>query len=520
MQKQKTLVVFFNGGGLSAQQWFEHPYEKSIKTDLIERLEVFTGVYTYNPVFYLDKTVIEDFKKSKTKSFFEMDDVNIQKHCETLYQKLNDKADKFILVSHSRGFMIATIFAEMYKDRVVGFINVDGGYTTQKYDSLIKDIEHDLQKNINIRNIDDKLLKDLSKDLIGDTAERDKGKDVLKILRRIVDLLLFKQHRSVNMINLEVPTVIMNNIYHNAEINLDMLDYVQNTLKDKIEFNEELKKNKHIVSRYYVNKTHFLYIGMEDEIVDLVKTMIGPFNGKIKRVYLVRHGQTDANKNKIAQGRELDQPLNDTGRKQADQTGKYLVNHVHKNIDQAIILSSPQTRAHETANIINEHLGLKVVSVDELAEIEKGKLSGLAESDELFQKVINVQKEFNKKYRDPIKRGLQGSLGFQYYMDERLIEEVGFEVGVEDLGKVMKRITKIIEMIDSTQHDNIIIVSHSGLLELMIKHMMGLINSDVHINIEGDRTNGKNCWISCFDYDTVCCNFRMVTAPNTEHFSL
>lgn len=43
----------------------------------------------------------------------------------------------------------------------------------------------------------------------------------------------------------------------------------------------------------------------------------------IARVYLVRHGETDANRDGIIQG-QLNTPLNDLGRKQANLVGEVL----------------------------------------------------------------------------------------------------------------------------------------------------------------------------------------------------
>ena len=40
------------------------------------------------------------------------------------------------------------------------------------------------------------------------------------------------------------------------------------------------------------------------------------------RVYILRHGQTDKNKEKVLQGRS-DLPLNEEGRQQAEETGAY-----------------------------------------------------------------------------------------------------------------------------------------------------------------------------------------------------
>jgi len=66
-------------------------------------------------------------------------------------------------------------------------------------------------------------------------------------------------------------------------------------------------------------------------------------------IYLLRHAETDANKNYIVQGR-MDNPINETGIKQAIDTGKYLK---QLNIDFDLVISSPLKRAYKTATLIN-----------------------------------------------------------------------------------------------------------------------------------------------------------------------
>ncbi|HOW38587.1 MAG TPA: phosphoglycerate mutase family protein, partial [Bacillota bacterium] len=61
-------------------------------------------------------------------------------------------------------------------------------------------------------------------------------------------------------------------------------------------------------------------------------------------ICLMRHGETDANKKFIVQGR-MDNPLNDYGRFQAKRTGEYLVRN-HEEFD--LVVSSPLKRAYET----------------------------------------------------------------------------------------------------------------------------------------------------------------------------
>lgn len=72
---------------------------------------------------------------------------------------------------------------------------------------------------------------------------------------------------------------------------------------------------------------------------------------------LIRHGQTDWNKANLMQG-ITDIPLNDTGREQARTTGKKLAD---MGLEFTVLVSSPLSRAHETAQLVGEHLDRKSV---------------------------------------------------------------------------------------------------------------------------------------------------------------
>lgn len=98
------------------------------------------------------------------------------------------------------------------------------------------------------------------------------------------------------------------------------------------------------------------------------------------RVIIVRHGETRENVQRIIQG-QLDTPLNDCGRLQADITGQYLANNMH--IDR--IIASPLKRAADTARLIHQHQRSKARNVqlefdDRLKERSFGVLEGLVYS--------------------------------------------------------------------------------------------------------------------------------------------
>lgn len=88
--------------------------------------------------------------------------------------------------------------------------------------------------------------------------------------------------------------------------------------------------------------------------------------------YLVRHGETDWNRAGKIQG-ATDIPLNATGRAQAHATGSKMEGR-----QWDIIVTSPLSRAVETATIIASHLGLpEPRSVDGIVERNYGAAEGL-----------------------------------------------------------------------------------------------------------------------------------------------
>ena len=84
----------------------------------------------------------------------------------------------------------------------------------------------------------------------------------------------------------------------------------------------------------------------------------------------IRHGQTDWNLKDMWQG-WTDIPLNETGHAQAHNAISILSG---KGISR--IMSSPLIRAHKTAEIINKHLCVPLLVVNELKERSFGILEG------------------------------------------------------------------------------------------------------------------------------------------------
>lgn len=96
-------------------------------------------------------------------------------------------------------------------------------------------------------------------------------------------------------------------------------------------------------------------------------------------ITLIRHGQTDWNKQRLMQG-SSDIPLNDVGRGQAHETATSLK---ERGFDYDVVVASPLSRAFETAQIIAAEFGLTVSATYEgLVERGYGDAEGLDISEE------------------------------------------------------------------------------------------------------------------------------------------
>ncbi|MGB3535481.1 MAG: histidine phosphatase family protein [Microcoleaceae cyanobacterium] len=94
------------------------------------------------------------------------------------------------------------------------------------------------------------------------------------------------------------------------------------------------------------------------------------------RLLLVRHGETDWNRNGQFQG-QIDIPLNDNGRKQGSKAAEFL-----KDVQINFAVTSPMSRPKETAELILKyHQNLELQLEDEFKEISHGLWEGRYEPE-------------------------------------------------------------------------------------------------------------------------------------------
>ena len=164
------------------------------------------------------------------------------------------------------------------------------------------------------------------------------------------------------------------------------------------------------------------------------------------RLYFMRHGETVWNTERRYQGM-TDIELSEEGLRQAECAAKRF-----KNIKIDKIYASPLKRAMKTAEKIAAEKGLEIISEDDFREIHFGEWEG--------KTVPELTEKYGESYtnfiRDPHKYGFHG------------------EGSVEN---VINRIKPGIDRLIAEEKGNVLIVSHGGIIRLMIMYIMGLDSS-------------------------------------------
>ncbi len=124
-------------------------------------------------------------------------------------------------------------------------------------------------------------------------------------------------------------------------------------------------------------------------------------------IILMRHGQTNANKNYIVQGR-MDNPLNAVGMEQALGTGQYFLSN---KVEFDMVISSPLKRAFTTAELVNKGMMMRRPIVLDKGLIERnfGDYDG---------------KEINDDYYYLINRGLVPNMETNEVLEKRVCDSL------------------------------------------------------------------------------------------------
>lgn len=177
------------------------------------------------------------------------------------------------------------------------------------------------------------------------------------------------------------------------------------------------------------------------------------------KVYLIRHGQSEANI-KHYFGGQMQVELTEEGRKQAKKLGE-IIQGIH--FDK--VYSSDLHRAIDTQKIALHEAKCEITPL--LREIDVGTLAGLplSKCTELYGEELSLNR---LKYN------------FAPY-------------GGEDCTMLKNRIAKFFDQIINEGHETVAAFCHGALISVAFEYILG-------IEIEKSKIEIKNCSISIFDY--------------------
>ncbi len=183
-----------------------------------------------------------------------------------------------------------------------------------------------------------------------------------------------------------------------------------------------------------------------------------PKKGRKKRIILVRHGETDWNKQGRFQG-QIDIPLNQNGKFQAKAASEFLKKHI---IEKAF--SSSLSRPKETAQIIlNEHPGVEISLKDSLKEIGHGDWEGKLES------------EIKSNWPDLLKTWKISPEKVQMPKGENITEVSTRSIsGWDEICKDLKN------------EETALVVAHDAVNKTILCHLLGLMPSKIWMIKQGN----------------------------------
>ena len=183
-----------------------------------------------------------------------------------------------------------------------------------------------------------------------------------------------------------------------------------------------------------------------------------PKKHRQKRIILVRHGETDWNKQGKFQG-QIDIPLNQNGKKQAQAASEFL-----KPVSIQKAFSSSLSRPRETAQIIlKEHAAIKILLKDNLKEISHGRWEGKLESEikSGWPDLLKTWKRHPEKAQMP---------------DGENIKDVSIRsiAGWKEICKNLQ------------QNETALVVAHDAVNKTILCHILGLTPSEIWMIKQGN----------------------------------
>ncbi len=201
-----------------------------------------------------------------------------------------------------------------------------------------------------------------------------------------------------------------------------------------------------------------------------------------KKIYFIRHGETEYNRLNIVQGRGVDSDLNALGRWQAAA-----FHHIYRDIPFEAVFTSTLQRTHQTVAGFIGLAGLPFITLPDLDEMHWGWFEGRPASPELrgmFQKVT-----------------MEWSAGNYDY---------AFADG-ENATQLAERISRALAYLGSRPEKTLLVCSHGRALRCLLCLAKGLPLSEMAV------INPKNTGLFLANFDGSTFTFELEN--DTQHLS-
>lgn len=164
----------------------------------------------------------------------------------------------------------------------------------------------------------------------------------------------------------------------------------------------------------------------------------------LKEVYIVRHGQTEFNRQGIIQGRGVNSSLNEQGHRQA---ANFYRAYCHIPFD--FLISSTLRRTQQTLQPFLEH-GIPSLALPELDEISWGAMEGKAEVH-----------EWDYSFKEMTSRWAEGQLDFA-------------APGGESPNELQKRQLLMLNILKSIPAQKLLVASHGRYIRALMCTVTGI----------------------------------------------
>ena len=211
------------------------------------------------------------FKKPR---MITLDDIDIDRECKRIYNKLKNRKEKFIPIGHSIGSWFALHFSNLYPDKCLQVIFLDGTAINPKAVAGYKE----KSEKTDISEITNSNLKSLYNNMLENVIEDKKSSfnpNLNKYSNKILEITSSYYFRIIEKeLNgtVKVPVLSFRNLSYDIETN-DM-KATKNNMR-KVTNEEELYQinNSKVTTYYMINSTHYPWRiqRYSDMIIDIIK---------------------------------------------------------------------------------------------------------------------------------------------------------------------------------------------------------------------------------------------------------